>query len=187
MTGKERAALKFSRVGLEVVPGGKVVQGLGEEHFAGQVAGVALEERGADDVVGGLGEGDAVDGGGDVGLLHVVDVGLEVELLLGGLDGGVADAAAVDLLELEALTVVVVEGGVAEGVEAGAEVLIALRVGMEDVGEDSLLAGGRTRGGGRDDGGGEFAVALADVDGWCDCVARNQGTVGMARTRATPA
>ena len=43
----------------------------------------------------------------------------EVELLLGVLDGGPADAAAVDLLQIQALGVVVVEGGLGEGEEVG--------------------------------------------------------------------
>ena len=64
----------------------------------------------------------------------VLNAGLEVELLLGGFDGRPADAAAVDLLQIEALRVVVVEGGLAEGEEAGGEVLVAFGVGMEDAG-----------------------------------------------------
>ena len=102
-----------------------------------------------------------------------MDVGLEIKLLFRSLDSGVADAGSIDLLELEALAIVVIEGGVGEGVEAGAEVLIALRVGVEDVGED-LAAGGQAglRVGGRDDGGGKLPVALADVDG--GAVARGQ-------------
>ena len=92
----------------------------------------------------------------------VVDVGLQIKFLLGGLDGGVADAASVDLLELETLSEVVVEGGVCEGVEPRAEVLVAFSVGMEDVGDDH--AGGGWRGGGRDDGSGELPVAFVDVD-----------------------
>ena len=123
-------------------------------------------------------------GGGDVLLLLVVDVGLEVELLYGALEGGVADAAAVELLELEALAEVVVEGDVSEGVEAGAEVFVALGVGVEDAGDDDAGCGGW--GGGRDDGRGELSVALGEVEG--GAVARgSQGTVGIARTRARPA
>ncbi len=162
--GQQQRGGEVGRVGRGVVEGGEDVGRLGEDQFFGQGSAVGLKDRGADEVLAGGEDLCSVDDAVDVALLFVVDVGLEVELLLVVLDGGVADAGAEGLLEREALRVVVVEADVAESVEPGREVLVAFAVRVEDAAEGG--DGGCGRCGLRNGAGrGVLAVGFHHVEG----------------------
>ena len=114
-------------VGVEVVPAGDVGDLLVEAYAARQFEGVDAGEGGADEVLVGS------PGGVNECLVFVLqESDFEIEKLFRALDDGVSDAAAVDLLEVESLAVIVVEGGLGESVEAGREVLVTFGIGVID-------------------------------------------------------
>ena len=71
----------------------------------------------------------------------VVNVELHIQFLLRRLDDGVTQSAAVDLLQVQALRVVVVKGRIHQEVEAGREVPVMLRIEVDDVGLGARGAG----------------------------------------------
>ncbi len=153
------------RIRFAVVPGGEDVGPLGEHQLARKCAFVVFLEGRTDEVEVVLERpvwACDTEVRGQKLLLFVMDARAEIQLLFRALQRGPADACAVDILELQALGEVVIEGQIHQGVKTLAEVLIPLCVAVKDAG---LHDARRTRRRGlRDDRGLAGAVSFGDVD-----------------------
>src|SRR5579863_2417348 len=119
--------ISIGRVGTRNVPRGRHRDTLREPDALAELLHEVFAEDGADQVL--------IVGGRLEGLARIADAGLEVERCVGLLDDGPADAAAVVLLQIEALRVVVIEGRLHEAVYVLAtEVFVVFRVGVHDLG-----------------------------------------------------
>ena len=94
-------------------------------------------------------------------LLLIVNIELQIQFLLRFLDERVTRSGSVDLLQIQALRIVVVIGTIHQEVEAGREVPIMLSIEVEDVGLDGRTTGLADR-----------AVSPGEINRAFDCVGR---------------
>ena len=140
--GQGQTDHSIGRVGLWIVESGQEADAFCQEELTGKVAEVAFGDCCADEVfIGGSDQRGDLGQRLEEGLPLVVDVATEIEFLFGVLEDGPADTEAVDLLEVEAVGVVVIEAYSAENKEARGEVLVLLCVGVEDAGLDLRVRG----------------------------------------------
>ena len=118
----------ISGVGPGVVVGGNERQLLVDHNLLGQLEHVVQREGGADQVL-------AITGAsGEKLLLLILHGGLEVKVLLLALENGPANAAAIDLLQVQSLGKVVIKFSLGKNIETRREVLVPLGAGMVDGG-----------------------------------------------------
>src|SRR5215471_19213702 len=111
---------------MRIVPCRNVEELLGKNNAFRQVQRVVPAKSRADQIL------ILICGGIEKGLPLILHCCFDVEFLHWRLDHGVADSTAVDLLQVEALAEIVIKGYLTEEVKPGRNILVPLRIGVED-------------------------------------------------------